>query len=285
MPSWFPRAAWIAVALVVAAGLAWAGISLWTTYMKAPLPVEDRCVATAGGNTVSVDLEQTYNASIIAGVAIVRGLPPRATSIALATAYQESGIHNLDYGHSDSLGLFQQRPSKGWGTAEQIMDPYYSSAAFYKELVKVKNWRTGDINDIAQAVQRSAYPQAYRRHVTNARTLASALSGQTAAAFSCVVAKPGGAEPGVLAAFVEKNLGKHVTVARTEQGLTITADDPRVAWAAASSAVGGVSAYGVSSVRVGERTWTHDASGPAAWGTVAQPGSDKVVYVTFFATK
>lgn len=281
MPSWFPRFAWSALAVVVALGLVWAGFSLWSSYQKEPLPIEDRCVATAGGNTASIDLEQTGNASIIAGVAIVRGLPPRATSIALATAYQESGIRNLDYGHADSLGLFQQRPSKGWGTEKQIMDPYYSSAAFYKELVKVKNWRTRDINDVAQAVQRSAYPQAYRRHVTNARTLGSSLSGQTPASFSCVVAKPGAAAPERLAEFVKRNLGAHVRVTRTEEGVTITADDARNAWAAAASAVGGVAAYGVASVRVGQRTWTHDASGPAAWGNVAQPGSDKVVYVTF----
>ena len=69
----------------------------------------------------------------------------------MATAYQETGIRNLDYGDRDSVGLFQQRPSQGWGTAEQLMDPHYATGRFYDALVKIKNWKTGDINDVAQA--------------------------------------------------------------------------------------------------------------------------------------
>ena len=100
-----------------------------------------------------ISLEQAHYASIIAGLSVKRGLPPRAASIALATAYQESDIRNLDYGDRDSVGLFQQRPSQGWGTEKQLMDPYYATGEFYDALVKIKNWRTRDINDVAQAVQ------------------------------------------------------------------------------------------------------------------------------------
>ena len=74
-----------------------------------------------------LDLDQAHYTSIIAGLSVRRGLPARAASIAMATVYQETGIRNLDYGDRDSVGLFQQRPSQGWGTAEQIMDPYYST--------------------------------------------------------------------------------------------------------------------------------------------------------------
>lgn len=111
-------ALWAVLGIAVALALAVGGVVLWSTYNKVPLPIEDRCTATAGGHTTTITPEQARNAAIIAGVSIRRDLAPRAASIALATAYQESGIRNLDYGHADSLGLFQQRPSKGWGTVE-----------------------------------------------------------------------------------------------------------------------------------------------------------------------
>jgi hypothetical protein len=102
-----------------------------------PVPGQQRCVATANNKSAVVDLEQAHFASIIAGVAVRRGLPPRAASIALATAYQETGIRNLDYGDRDSVGLFQQRPSQGWGTKKQLMDPDYAAGKFYDALVKI----------------------------------------------------------------------------------------------------------------------------------------------------
>ena len=127
------RAVLVAIlGIVVVVALIAGGVVLWSAYNKAPLPIDDRCVATAGGHTTTIDPEQARNAAIIAGMSIKRGLVPRAASIALATAYQESGIRNLDHGHADSIGLFQQRPSKGWGTIEQIMDPWYSTREFYR---------------------------------------------------------------------------------------------------------------------------------------------------------
>ena len=108
--------------------------------------------------TESFDPEQTGNAALIAALSIKRGLPPRAATIALTTAYQESKILNITYGDRDSLGLFQQRPSQGWGTEKQIMDPVYSTNKFYDALVKVKGYENADITEIAQKVQRSGFP-------------------------------------------------------------------------------------------------------------------------------
>ena len=149
-------ALWIVAGIVVVLALIAGGVVLWSTYTKTPLPLEDRCMATAGGRTTIIDPEQARNAAIIAGMSIKRGLAPRAASIALATAYQESGLRNLDYGHSDSIGLFQQRPSKGWGTVEEIMNPWYSTREFYRAMEDVYKRQTfsypGDPSDPHQDV-------------------------------------------------------------------------------------------------------------------------------------
>lgn len=143
------------------------------------------CVARVGDTTVEVDVEQAKWASQMAAMAHQRDLPPRATTIAIATAYQESKIRNIDYGDRDSIGLFQQRPSQGWGTVEQIMTPRYSIGKFYDGLVKVEGYESMEITDAAQAVQRSAFPTAYADHESDARALASALRGYSPAAFAC----------------------------------------------------------------------------------------------------
>jgi hypothetical protein len=154
-----------------------------------PLPDPQECSATAADHTVDLSTEQAENASLMAAIAERRNLPARAISIAIATAYQESKLRNIDHGDRDSLGLFQQRPSQGWGTEDQIMDPYYSINAFYDELVKIDGYQNMQITEAAQAVQRSAFPDAYADHEQDGRTIASAMSGYSEAAFSCEVAR------------------------------------------------------------------------------------------------
>jgi hypothetical protein len=148
----------------------------------------ERCVAEVDGTTVTLDLEQSHSAALIGAIATSRGLPARAITIALATAYQESDLRNVAHGDRDSLGLFQQRPSQGWGTAEQVQDPTYATNAFYDALVKIDNYRDLPITEAAQEVQHSGFPDAYADHEADARVLASALSGNSPAAFSCQVA-------------------------------------------------------------------------------------------------
>lgn len=145
------------------------------------------CTATAAGHTVWLATSQAENASIIAAVAERRGLPARAVSIALTTAYQESKLENLDYGDSDSLGLFQQRPSQGWGSTAEVMNPTYAANAFYDALVRIPGYQTMDITKAAQEVQRSAFPSAYKAHEEDGRTLASALTGNSPGALTCIV--------------------------------------------------------------------------------------------------
>ena len=90
-------------------------------------------------------------------------MPARAASIALATAYQESKLYNIDYGDRDSVGLFQQRPSQGWGTVAQLTDPEFATNAFYDALAKVDGYREMEITVAAQEVQRSGLPRRLRR--------------------------------------------------------------------------------------------------------------------------
>ena len=152
-----------------------------------PLGPAQECTATVGGHTVELRTEQAENAALIAAVSVRRGLPARAASIALATAYQESKLYNLETGDRDSLGLFQQRPSQGWGTPAEVMDPYYSINAFYDALARVDGYDTMRITEAAQRVQRSGFPEAYADHAADGRALASALTGNSPAALHCVV--------------------------------------------------------------------------------------------------
>jgi hypothetical protein len=130
----------------------------------------------------SLDEEQLGNGKLIVDVGIAMELPPRAWVIAIATAMQESGLRNLDHGDRDSLGLFQQRPSMGWGTPEQIMDPEYASTKFYERLLQVPGWEQLPLTEAAQAVQRSAYPDAYAKHEPLAVAVVNAVAGGAAGA-------------------------------------------------------------------------------------------------------
>ena len=169
--------------LVVIGGV---GVAMWRGV--GPLPDPEGCATRVAGTRVDLSPEQARNASVIAAVGVRRELPARAVSIALATAFQESKLRNLDHGDRDSLGIFQQRPSQGWGTKAQVRDPYYASNAFYEVLAKIDGFQTMRITEAAQKVQRSGYPEAYEPHAADARALASALTGYSRGGrFTCVV--------------------------------------------------------------------------------------------------
>ncbi|MCC3771532.1 C40 family peptidase [Streptomyces sp. UNOC14_S4] len=133
-----------------------------------------------GGGKVSVEglelpAEQIPNAKTIVATGVAMHIPERGQIVALATAMQESRLRNLNYGDLDSLGLFQQRPSAGWGTPAQVRDPVYASTKFYKALLEVRGWESMTVTQAAQAVQRSAFPDAYAQWEPLARALQSAI--------------------------------------------------------------------------------------------------------------
>lgn len=167
----------VALALIVVVGVAAvaAGPRIWDRYGDRIL--SDKCTVSLGEKSATLTAEQTNNAALIAAAAVKRKLPARAATIGIATAIQESSLRNIDYGDRDSIGLFQQRPSQGWGKIEEILDPYYSAGKFYDELVRVDGWQDMAVTEAAQRVQRSGFPDAYADHEADSRLWASALTG------------------------------------------------------------------------------------------------------------
>ena len=265
------------ISLVVLIVLGLAGFGGWRAYeyiYKRVTP--EQCqVLVPNAEPTTLSREQARNASIIVAASVKAGLSEQAAVIALATAYQESALRNLDYGDRDSLGLFQQRPSYGWGTEEEIMDPWYSSGRFYEELVKFDNWETTDVNDIAQKVQRSGHPEAYRKHETNARAVAAALRGSAQASLSCLTFDDATSANTSAFQSVLDVYGDSLTSTTEGSTLKVTATDETVLWAAAQQIVANSYDGGVASVVVGSQEWSrgtqgwHKASTPAAASTVA----------------
>jgi hypothetical protein len=262
---------WVAAGTAVALV---AGGGIWYAVSQVSKPLLGKgCTAVASGRTVTLDAEQASNAAVITAIAVKRKLPARAATIALATALQESKLRNLTYGDRDSLGLFQQRPSQGWGTRAQVTDPVYASNAFYDVLVKIEGYRSLSVTKAAQKVQRSAFPSAYADHEADARVLASALSGNSPAAFTCVFSpthdkteQPGGsgltARADALAHAAERELGATVAASgakgtsvdlHLESGSGTPAVD---GWALAHWAVARGQAMQVIAVGTTDRSWS-----------------------------
>jgi len=170
-------------ALVIVAGATAFGIAQLSN-VRIPF-LTDTCRVYSGETIVRVQPDQLTHAATIAAIGVRRQLPERAVTIALATALQESKLRNLSGGDRDSIGLFQQRPSQGWGTPEQLQDPRYATGKFYAHLLKVPNWEKMRLTDAAQAVQRSGHPTLYQQWETDAQALAAALLGTEVSAVTC----------------------------------------------------------------------------------------------------
>lgn len=176
---------WLTLGLVLAM-LATAVVGLvWWRGGVGSLVGRERCVATTALGSIELTPEQARNAATVTASAARRDLPKRAVVVGLATAIQESKLLNLASGDRDSVGLFQQRPSQGWGSKEQITDPVYASGRFFDTLMQVEGWQSLAITEAAQAVQRSAFPDAYQQHTADARILATTFTGRARAALTC----------------------------------------------------------------------------------------------------
>jgi hypothetical protein len=204
-------------------------------------------VPACTSGSVVLTPEQTANAATIAAVGKRMGMPNHAVTIALATAFQESKLRNLTYGDRDSLGLFQQRPSQGWGSPETVQVPRLAAASFYTHLRRIPDWAALSVTEAAQLVQHSAAGSAYAQWEQASRELARALTGEVPAGLTCQfrpAPKPG------MAATLEQD-------ARADLGPGgLSPARPRAAvWTAASWLVAHALSYGVSSVSTLGQTW------------------------------
>jgi hypothetical protein len=162
----------LTVIVVLLAIAGYVGYSAYRHFVTQILTVPG-CQAGTGVNAIPLDFGQAADTATIAGVAAQEQLPRQALTIAYATAMQESKLENLDYGTDDSVGIFQQRPSQGWGTVAELENPVYATTAFFHALVKVPDYTGLPVDEAAQDVQRSADGSAYQQYAQLGAALAA----------------------------------------------------------------------------------------------------------------
>lgn len=229
------------------------------------------CQAGTGDNAIALDFGQAADAATIAAVATRERLPARALTIAYATAWQESKLENLTYGDRDSVGIFQQRPSMGWGSAKDLKDPAFASRAFFRALVKVKDYTKIPVYQAAQDVQRSADGYAYDQYTQSGELLTKYYTSVphavtcwynpgTQAASAGVSAKLNltGAAKGLTDAFGKPEAGSAVTkVTPIRSGHATVVKAPSWSgWAVANWLMANASSYGITKVSYAGYHWT-----------------------------
>lgn len=247
-----------------------------------PILTGSGCQAGTGGSAVSLDTEQAAIAATIAGVAHQRAMPTRAVVVAYAAAMQESKMHNLTYGDRDSVGVFQQRPSEGWGPARKLMNPVYATTRFFEVLATVPDYVRKPVYTAAQAVQRSADGYAYYQYQPEATRLATDFTGHSAHAVWCWSGGPDPGKANLVAArrALDDTFGRVRSHPLSSPGdapaMLVKTPHPVLGWAVAAWLVTHAGSYGIRDVRyagfqwqesAGGRGWTRD-TGPAHPGVV-----------------
>ncbi|WP_211589740.1 hypothetical protein [Microbispora sp. H11081] len=224
-----------------------------------PFARGEHCLVETADGTLDIDIEQAQIAATIAAVAVRRKLSERALQIAYVTAIQESKLANLPYGDRDSVGVFQQRPSMGWGTADQLQDPVYATRKFFAALEKVRDYRKLPLHEAAQAVQRSADGSAYASHEHSAKILAAAFIGRVPQAVHCWYPPS------------EKPVAPQPEAARKQLVRALGADSaPKRGWLVAAWYVAHAQKYHLRQVRFENVTWTAE-SGHDGWRKDTRP--------------
>jgi hypothetical protein len=234
------------------------------------------CQAGTGGQAITLDTDQAAIAATIAGVAARHRLPRQAVTIALAAALQESKLHNLDYGDRDSVGIFQQRPSEGWGPAARLEDPVYATTKFFAALTQVRGYATMPVYQAAQDVQHSADGSAYEQWAGVAGQLAGYFTGQPPHGVSCWYAPAGSGDlagavlqmaqtfgpPGRKAVVIRVTTDR--SVQKSKGSAAVLHVQQSTAWTVASWLVAHAQAYGLSEVRYAGYEWKA-ANGSMGW--------------------
>jgi hypothetical protein len=254
-----------------------AALVLYIGYQRVAPLIESGCQAADGGHVVSLSTGQAGIAATIAGVAQRDALPPRAVTIAYAAAMQESKLQNLTYGDRDSVGVFQQRPSEGWGTPSQLEDPLYATSKFFSALVMVPGYQQMPVYQAAQAVQHSADGNAYQQYQPMAAAMASAFTGQDAHAVWCWYPGKisGTALVGPVATELSATFGPHSTLVAGDPEMSVRVDSPQEGWVVAAWLVSHARQYRIGSVRYSGYAWSA-AEGTRGWVrsvSAATPGT------------
>jgi hypothetical protein len=264
------RLAVTALVLALTSAAAAVAVIVATTSRRSVMPL---CQVVAISGRYQLALDQAANAATIAAVGKAAGLPDHAVTVALAAALQESALHNLAGGDRDSVGLFQQRPSQGWGTPTELQTPSYAAAAFFRALQNQPGWESLPVTQAAQLVQRSAAPDAYAAWEQEARALAEALTGEVAGGLACQYRGTGSG-----AAASSSALSTSLADAlRTELGSSSFTTSTRASqWLVASWLVAHASIYQITSVTFDTYRWV---SSKAAWTTVSPARPDLAITV------
>ncbi|MET7328734.1 hypothetical protein [Nonomuraea sp. NPDC005650] len=260
----------ITIAIIVVVLAVGISVGLFHLLKRAkPMVVpEAYCTVRTPLGARDLDPEQAEISATIAAVAARRRLPERAVVIAYATALQESKIYNLPGGDRDSVGVFQQRESQGWGTKKQIMDPVYATNKFFAALVKVKNYRKLPLAEAAQAVQRSAGGYAYAQHEEEAKILAAAFTGRVPKAVHCWY-PPGKKTP----APQPRTAEARKQLARALGSTAVTSE--RRGWLIAAWSVAHAQTYALRQVGYAGATWKNDMT-LEEWQTGGKAGTTQV---------
>jgi hypothetical protein len=243
-------------------------------------PPPPGCQAGTGGAAIALDTDQAGIAATIAGIAVRHRLPQRAVTIALAAALQESQLQNLDYGDRDSVGVFQQRPSQGWGTTAEIEDPVYATTRFFAALVKVPGYTKMPVDQAAQDVQHSADGYAYEQWVGIATQLTGYFTGTFPAEVSCWYTPAGQGVQADLAGALKQLTqtfgpqGKDAVLVRMTTDRSAKKKKERTtavvhvqrdgAWTVAAWLVAHAQQYGISQIRYAGYVW-NAANGSMGW--------------------
>jgi hypothetical protein len=243
----------------------------------APLLKGSSCQATGDGQVVTLEPSQAGIAATIAGVAQREALPARAVTVAYAAAWQESKLQNLTYGDRDSVGIFQQRPSQGWGRRSQIENPVYATSRFFGALTKVPGYQRIPVYKAAQAVQRSADGTAYQQYDLLSAYMARAFTGQMPHAVSCWYSQTisGKARLDAADLGLTQTFGAHLARVTADPGLAVRVRSARDGWAVAAWLVSHAPQYQITDVQYAGYRWTaaDSARGWARSGPLAPPRS------------
>jgi hypothetical protein len=292
-PSWRRPVIVLTVFVLIVGGLtagAYIAYNAFGHYVNQVLTVPG-CQAGTGVNAIGLDFGQTADAAIIAGVAARDRLPREALTVAYATAWQESKLENLTYGDRDSVGIFQQRPSEGWGSTKQLEDPAYAASAFFNALVKIPGWAKLPVDVAAQDVQRSADGAAYEQYAQSGAYLATAMTAtphavtcwydpaaQAASAGVSAKLNLRGALGGLEDAFGRTGAGRAVTsfsMGRADGSAVISAARGD-GWTTANWLVANASSYGITQVSYGGYRWTAGLN-ETSWQKQSGPLSGRIV--------